>query len=123
MPIPSAKRCPINASAEIGLCVWLTILLASASAVLLAVFKPVTWALMAELAGESRATANGMLATSNQLGAMIGASVGGVVLAFGGFSLVGLLCLGAAVAAALVIGVKVRGIGALQAPVAGVKAK
>jgi predicted MFS family arabinose efflux permease len=103
--------------------VWLTILLASASAVLLAVFKPVTWALMAELAGESRATANGMLATSNQLGAMIGASVGGVVLAFGGFSLVGLLCLGAAVAAALVIGVKVRGIGALQAPVAGVKAK
>ena len=65
------------ASAEIGLCVWLTILLASASAVLLAVFEPVTWALMAELAVESCATANGMLATSNQLGAMIGASVGG----------------------------------------------
>jgi predicted MFS family arabinose efflux permease len=93
--------------------------LASAGAVLLTVFEPVTWALMAELAGESRATANGMLATSNQLGAMTGASVGGVVLAFGGFSLVGLFCLGAAVVAALVIGAKVRGIGALRAQVAG----
>jgi len=30
---------------------------------------------MAELTGESRATANGVLATSNQLGATIGASV------------------------------------------------
>jgi predicted MFS family arabinose efflux permease len=69
---------------------------------------------MAELAGESRATANGMLATSNQLGAMIGAPVGGLLLAFGGFSLVGLLCLGAAVIAALVIGVKVRGMGAVR---------
>jgi hypothetical protein len=33
--------------------------------------------------------------------------------------LVGLFCLGAAVVAALVIGAKVRGIGALQAQVAG----
>ena len=94
---------------------WLTVLLATAGAILLTVFEPVTWALMAELAGESRATANGMLATSNQLGAMIGASVGGLVLAFGGFSLVGSLSLGAAVIAALVIGAKVRGIGAMRA--------
>jgi predicted MFS family arabinose efflux permease len=85
----------------------------------LTVFEPVTWALTAELAGESRATANGMLATSNQLGAMTGASVGGAVLAFGGFAPVGLFCLGAAVVAALVIGAKVRGIGALRAHVAG----
>ena len=97
---------------------WLTVLLAAIGAVLLAVFEPVTWALMAELAGESRATANGMLATSNQLGATIGASVGGLVLAFGGFSLVGLLCLGAAVAAALTMGAKVRGIGAARAQAA-----
>jgi MFS transporter, DHA1 family, inner membrane transport protein len=103
----------------IGMSPWFTVLLASAGAVLLTVFEPVTWALMAELAGESRATANGMLATSNQLGAMTGASIGGAVLAFGGFSLVGLFCLGAAVVAALVIGVKVRGIGALRAQVAG----
>jgi predicted MFS family arabinose efflux permease len=75
--------------------------------------------LTAELAGESRATANGMLATSNQLGATMGAAVGGLALAVGGFSLVGLFCLGAAVVAALVIGAKVRGTGALRPQVAG----
>ena len=93
---------------------WITVLLAAVAAVLLTVFEPVTWALMAELAGDSRATANGMLATSNQLGALTGASVGGLVLALGGFSLVGSLCLGAAVTAGVVIGVKVRGIGAVR---------
>jgi len=93
---------------------WLTVFLAAGGAVLLTVFEPVTWALMAELSGESRATANGMLAASNQVGATIGASVGGVVLGFGGFSLVGLLCLGAAVTAALVIGAKMRGVGAIR---------
>jgi predicted MFS family arabinose efflux permease len=103
----------------VGVSPWLTVLLASAGAVLLTVFEPVTWTLTAELAGESRATANGMLATSNQLGAMTGASVGGVVLAFGGFSLVGVFCLSAAVVSALVIGAKVRGIGAVRAQVAG----
>ena len=60
-----------------------------------------------------------MLATSNQLGAMTGASVGGMVLALGGFALVGLFCLGAAVVAVLVIGAKVRGIGAVRAQVVG----
>jgi len=98
---------------------WPTVLLAVVGAALLTVFEPVTWALIAELAGESRATANGMLATSNQLGATTGASVGGLVLACGGFSLVGLLCLGAATIAALVIRTKVRGIGATRALVAG----
>jgi predicted MFS family arabinose efflux permease len=102
----------------VAVSLWLTVLLAAAGAVLLTVFEPVTWALMAELAGESRATANGMLATSNQLGATIGASGGGLVLAFGGFSLIGLLCLGAAAIAALVIGAKVRGIGAVRAQAA-----
>ena len=97
---------------------WLTVLLAASGAVLLTVFEPVTWALMAELAGESRATANGMLATSNQVGATVGASVGGLVLGFGGFSFVGLLCLGAAVIAALVIGAKTRGMGAIRAQAA-----
>lgn len=98
---------------------WLTVLLATAGAVLLTVFEPVTWALMAELAGESRATANGMLAASNQLGALTGASVGGLVLAVGGFSLVGSLCLAAAVTAALVIGARIRGIGTVRAQAAG----
>jgi predicted MFS family arabinose efflux permease len=103
----------------VGVSPWLTTFLASVGAVLLTVFEPVTWALTAELAGESRATANGMLATSNQLGTMTGASVGGVIMAFGGFALVGVFCMGAAVVAALVIGAKVRGIGTLRVQVAG----
>ena len=53
----------------VGVSLWVTVLLAGAGAMLLTVFEPVTWALMAELAGDSRATANGMLAASNQLGA------------------------------------------------------
>jgi predicted MFS family arabinose efflux permease len=115
----TSPRVLVGLAFVVGVSPWLTILVASAGAVLLTVFEPVTWALTAELAGESRATANGMLATSNQLGALTGASGGGMVLAFGGFALVGLFCLGAAVVAALVIGAKVRGIGALRARVAG----
>jgi predicted MFS family arabinose efflux permease len=103
----------------VGAPLWLTVLVASAGAVLLTVFEPVTWVLTAELAGESRATANGMLATSNQLGAMTGASIGGVTFAFGGFSLVGFFCLGAAIVAALVIGAKGQVLGAVRAQVAG----
>jgi predicted MFS family arabinose efflux permease len=87
---------------------WGTILLACASVLLLTIFEPVTWTLTAEFAGESRATANGLLATSNQLGALGGASVGGLVLALGGFVLVGVFCLAAATAAAaVVLGLKV----------------
>ena len=69
----------------------------------LTIFEPVTWTLTAEFAGESRATANGLLATSNQLGVIGGASAGGLVLALGGFSWVGVFCLGAAAAAAVVV--------------------
>lgn len=90
---------------------WTAILLCGASALLLTIFEPVTWALISELAGESRATANGLLATSNQLGIIGGASAGGLVLALGGFSFVGLFCLGAAVAAAVVVtGLKRRSV-------------
>jgi predicted MFS family arabinose efflux permease len=60
-----------------------------AGALLLTIFEPVTWVLTAELAGESRATANGLLATSNQLGFIGGASVGGLVHPVGGYPLVG----------------------------------
>src|SRR5437588_624602 len=38
---------------------WIAILLCCAAALLLTIFEPVTWALTAEFAGESRATANG----------------------------------------------------------------
>jgi predicted MFS family arabinose efflux permease len=92
----------------VGASPWLTMLLAGAGAGFLEIFRPVSWALTADLAGASRGTANGMLAVSNQLGAAVGVSAGGVALALGGFSLVGVFCLGAAVATALVMGVKVR---------------
>jgi hypothetical protein len=85
---------------------------------LLTVFEPVTWALMAELAGESRATANGIwrpaINSLRQSEPQLEASF----FAFGGFSSVGLLCLGAAIIAALVIGAELRGIGAIAAQAA-----
>ena len=79
---------------------WGTILFGVCQRAVLTIFEPVTWTLTAEFAGASRATANGLLATSNQLGALGGASVGGLVLALGGFGLVGVFCLAAATAAA-----------------------
>jgi len=95
---------------------WMAILLCCVSALLLTIFEPVTWALTAELAGESRATANGLLATSNQLGIIGGASVGGLALAFGGFPFVGFFCLGAAAAAsAIVTALKLRTVRASRA--------
>jgi hypothetical protein len=48
-----------------------------------------------------------MFAVRNQLGVFGGASLGGLMLALGGFPLVGLFCLGAAVLAAVVIRLKV----------------
>jgi MFS transporter, DHA1 family, inner membrane transport protein len=96
-----------------GLRPWMAIMLCCAGALLLTIFEPVTWVLTAELAGESRATANGLLATSNQLGFIGGASVGGLMLSVGGYPLVGFFFLGAAIAAAVVvigigIGIKLR---------------
>ena len=99
----------VSVALTVGLSPWTAIILCCASALLLTVFEPVTWALAAEFSGEARATANGLLATSNQLGIIGGASVGGLVLALGGFPLVGIFCLGAAaLASAVVIALKLR---------------
>jgi predicted MFS family arabinose efflux permease len=95
------------------------ILLGGTSALLLTSFEPVPWALTAELAGESRATANGLLASSNQLGAAAGASLGGIVLALAGFPSVGFFCLGTAAAAAIVIGLLGRTLLKVRVQVAG----
>lgn len=65
-------------------------------------------AMIIELAGRSRATAIGLFAAGNQLGGVVGTSVGGLMLSLGGFPLLGFLCLGLAVLAGLVMGVKVR---------------
>jgi MFS transporter, DHA1 family, inner membrane transport protein len=99
----------VGVALTISLSPWTAIILCCASALFLTTFEPVTWALAAEFAGEARATANGLLATSNQLGIIGGASVGGVVLALGDFPLVGLFCMSAAaVAATIVTALKLR---------------
>ena len=97
-----------------GLGPWTAVMLCCSGALFLTIFEPVTWVLTAELAGESRATANGLLATSNQLGFIGGASAGGLLLAVGGYPLVGFFFLVAAAMAALVVigigsGIKLRG--------------
>jgi len=81
---------------------WVTVILAFSVAGLLPLSWPVTAVLLTELAGQSRATATGLFAVSNQLGAVGGASLGGVMLVLGGFPLVGMFCL---VTAALAAGV------------------
>jgi predicted MFS family arabinose efflux permease len=85
----------VGVALTISLSSWTAIILCCAGALLLTIFEPVTWTLAAEFAGEARATANGLLAPSNQLG-IGGASVGGVVLPLGNFPLVGLFCTSAA---------------------------
>jgi predicted MFS family arabinose efflux permease len=61
-----------------------------------------------QVAGTLQATATGLLAVSNQLGAVGGASLGGVLLALGSFPLVGLFCLTTTARAAVVIRYKVQ---------------
>jgi predicted MFS family arabinose efflux permease len=86
---------------------WVTVMFAFGVASLLPLSWPVTAVLLTELAGQSRATATGLFAVSNQLGAVGGASLGGVMLVLGGFPLVGMFCLVTAVLAAGVIRGKV----------------
>jgi predicted MFS family arabinose efflux permease len=98
---------------------WLTVVLAFGVAALLLLSWPVTAVLLMAIAGQSRATATGLFAVSNQLGFMGGASLGGVVLSLGHFSLVGVFCLATAVAAAVIIRYKVQASGEIvqHAPV------
>jgi predicted MFS family arabinose efflux permease len=92
-----------------GITPWSAVVLGCIGMVLMTIFEPVSWVVTAELAGDSRATANGLLASSNQLGILLGASVGGLILAAGGFPLLGVFCIGvAAVGGAIVLGIGVR---------------
>ena len=56
-----------------------------------------------DVAGESTATAVGMMGASNRLGGVVGASVGGAFLAIGGYTAVGIFCLVAVVFSASVL--------------------
>ena len=82
--------------------------LACGAAMLARLSSAVVATVLMELAGESRTTATGLFALSNQLGVFGGASLGGLMLALGGFALVGLFCGVVAVLAGVVIGLKVR---------------
>jgi len=76
--------------------------------VLGSVSVPVLTTLIMHLAGQSRGTAGGMFAASNQFGGVVGASAGGLMLSLGGYTAVGLLCLVAAVLSASVVGLIMR---------------
>jgi predicted MFS family arabinose efflux permease len=87
---------------------WATAALAGGVAGLARISSAVVPTMLLELVGSSRATATGLFAVSNQIGALGGAAVGGLMLALGGFPWVGLFCLSVSVMAAAVLQLKVR---------------
>jgi predicted MFS family arabinose efflux permease len=88
---------------------WLTVVFAFAVSGLLLLAWPVAAVMLTDLAGDSRATATGLFAVSNQMGILGSASLGGVMLSLGRFPLVGLFCLAMAAFAAGIMQYKVRG--------------
>jgi predicted MFS family arabinose efflux permease len=91
-----------------GLPLWGLVALAGGAAMLARVSSAVVATVIVELAGESRTTATGLFALSNQLGVFGGASLGGLMLALGGFALVGLFCGVVAILAGVLICLRVR---------------
>lgn len=87
---------------------WIVVALALVASMLVSVSLPVQMTLMMHLAGPSRGTAGGMLSTSNQVGGVIGASAGGLMLSLGGFPALGLLFLVATVLSASMVGFRMR---------------
>jgi len=87
---------------------WIVVAVAFAASVLVSVSVPVLTTLNMHLAGQSRGTAGGMFAASNQFGGVVGASAGGLMLSLGGYPAVGLLCLVATVLSASVVGLIMR---------------
>jgi len=87
---------------------WIVVALALVASMLVSVSLPVQMTLMMHLAGPSRGTAGGMLSTSNQVGGVIGASAGGLMLSLGGFPALGLLFLVATILSASMVGFRMR---------------
>ncbi len=83
--------------------IWGTVAIAFGAACLLSVGWPVFITFATDVAGESKATAVGMMGASNRLGGVVGASVGGAFLAIGGYTAVGIFCLVAVVFSASVL--------------------
>jgi predicted MFS family arabinose efflux permease len=82
---------------------WVVVTMAFFASVLASIAMPVMMTLIMHLAGESRGTAGGMFATSNQIGGVAGASAGGLMLSLWGFPALGLLYLFATVLFASIV--------------------
>lgn len=83
--------------------IWVTVALAFGAVCLLSVGWPVFITFATDVAGQSRATAIGMMGASNRLGGVVGSALGGAFLAIGGYSAVGIFSLAAVLISALVI--------------------
>ena len=103
-----------------GAPIWVVIVSSLGASILLTISMPVLMILMLELAGQSRATASGLFGASNQLGSVIGASVGGVMLSMGDFPAVGLFCLVAAALSGGMVRFKLQRSAGEEPPTAGI---
>ena len=92
----------------LGASAWVVVAMAFVASVLVSVSMPVLMTLIMHLAGQSRGTAGGMFAMSNQVGGIVGASAGGLMLSLGGFPAVGLLFLVATMLSSSVVGLIMR---------------
>ncbi len=97
---------------------WLTVAFAFGVTASLRVSSSITPTLLLELADSFRSTATGMFAVSNQVGVFGGASIGGVMIALGGFPMVEIFCLGAAGVGGALVLLKVRNSAGFLEPIA-----
>ena len=97
---------------------WVSVTLAGGAAGLVRISSTVTPMVLMEWAGGSRTTATGLFAVSNQMGVFGGPSIGGLMLALGGFPMVGWLWLVVGVIAAAVVCLKVQDSAAFLAQMA-----
>ena len=88
--------------------IWATVAIAFGAVCLLSIGWPVFITFATDVAGQSRATAVGMMGASNRSGGVVGAALGGAVLAIGGYTAVGIFCLAAVVFSALLMRLFIR---------------
>lgn len=87
----------------VSVSLWVSAVLACFAGGLFVLSQPLILTQLITLSGRASGTATGFFALSSQLGAMGGTGLGGVLLSFGGYSHLGLGCLGAALIAAFVM--------------------
>ena len=88
--------------------IWATVAIAFGAVCVLSIGWPVFITFATDVAGQSRATAIGMMGASNRMGGFVGSAMGGAFLAIGGFSAVGIFCLAAVVISALMMRLALR---------------